>query len=112
VLLYTPPYCPRANAVESIFKEMTDYCRRHREATKRDPPAAMTAGLLAVTPEKAATFVWKSGEKHVAGLCCVRKYTSILILGTPPPATLNSQLSTAAAPQQQAAAGTEAFGWD
>jgi hypothetical protein len=63
VLVYTPPYCPRANAVESIFKEMTDYCRRHREATKRDPPAAMTAGLLAVTPEKAATFVRKSGEK-------------------------------------------------
>ena len=62
LLCYTPPYCPRANAIEPMFKAMNDFARRNRELTLRDPKEAMQAGLRAVPGPKAETFVRKSGK--------------------------------------------------
>ena len=60
VLVYTPPYCPRANAIEALFKAMNDGCRRNRALSKSNPTQAMREGLLAVDALKAATFVEQS----------------------------------------------------
>ena len=65
VLLYTPPYCPRANAIEAMFKGMNDFIRRERHLAEADPAEAIRLGLLS-GGEHAHAFVMRS-EKDVAG---------------------------------------------
>ena len=46
VLVYTPPYCPRSNAIEPVFKSMNDFIARERGLAKENPPEAIRLGLL------------------------------------------------------------------
>lgn len=60
-LCYTPPYCPRANAIEAMFKAMNDYIRTHANGvSKTHPKQAIENGLLSVTCETATKLVRQS----------------------------------------------------
>ena len=41
MVVYTPPYCPRANAIEPMFKGMNDFIRANRSQIRR--PASSVA---------------------------------------------------------------------
>ena len=61
ILIYTPPYCPRSNAIEAGFKTMNDYIKQHEDGiSQTDPAAAITNGLKRVTGELALKLVKQS----------------------------------------------------
>ena len=61
ILIYTPPYCPRSNAIEAGFKTMNDYIKQHEDGiSKTDPAQAITNGLQAVTGKLALKLVKQS----------------------------------------------------
>eukprot|EP01047_Picozoa_sp_COSAG01_P056120 COSAG01_NODE_6327_length_3734_cov_1.460523_1_plen_374_part_00 len=65
ILCYTPPYCPRSNPIEAMFHLMKRHIERHAHTTvQADPAAAIEAGLLSVSSEKADALVRRS-EKDV-----------------------------------------------
>ena len=47
VVVYTPPYCPRANAIEPMFKGMNDFIRANRSLAQPDPEACIERGVEA-----------------------------------------------------------------
>jgi transposase len=65
VLIYTPPYCPRSNAIEPVFKAMNDYIARDRVTARDDPEEAIRLGLLS-GGQSAMSFVQRS-VKDVRG---------------------------------------------
>ena len=67
-LLYTPPFCPRANACEDFFKAMNDVIKRDEKLAESDPEAAILEGLLAVGAEKATGYVLSSEKKVTSWL--------------------------------------------
>ena len=62
-LLYTPPFCPRANAAEDFFKAMNDFICRHKDLALSHPEDAILEGLLAVGPTKGLEYVLQSERK-------------------------------------------------
>jgi transposase len=60
-LVYTPPYCPRANAIEAMFKAMNDDIRANTHGLSRtNPKQAIENGLMSVTREEATKLVRQS----------------------------------------------------
>ena len=60
-LIYTPPYCPRANAIENMFKAMNDDIRANTHGLAHtNPRQAIYNGLLSVTSHEATKLVRQS----------------------------------------------------
>ena len=59
VLLYTPPFCPRANAIEPMFKGMNDYIARDRHLARTNPKECIRRGLLS-GGQSALSYVLRS----------------------------------------------------
>jgi hypothetical protein len=62
VVVYTPPYCPRANAIEPMFKGMNDFIRANRSLAQSDPEACIERGLEAAGRRGALQYVLRSQE--------------------------------------------------
>ena len=62
LVVYTPPYCPRANAIEAMFKGMNDYIRANRSDAQSDPQACIERGLEAAGRAGALQYVLRSQE--------------------------------------------------
>ena len=45
IVMYTPPYCPRSNAIEAMFKGMNDYNRTERVLAQSDPQSCIKQGM-------------------------------------------------------------------
>jgi|EP01047_Picozoa_sp_COSAG01_P036694 transposase len=61
VLIYTPPYCPRANPIEAMFNLMNKFLEREVDGiTRTDPESAIEEGLMSVSAETAEALIVRS----------------------------------------------------
>ena len=67
IVLYTPPYCPRSNAIEAMFKGMNDFIRTERVLAQSDPQGCIEQGLVAAG-KHALAYVLRSQDDVVKWL--------------------------------------------